>query len=101
QDIIYDKYTIPKGTILIPNEWSICRDPSLYHDGDAFDPSRFLDDKGNIKASPPDSHDDYLAFGHGRRICVGKSLAINTVLIAAAQLLWAFDFHGVEDQQGK
>ncbi|EJU00759.1 cytochrome P450, partial [Dacryopinax primogenitus] len=92
EDIVYDKFLIPKGTILIPNVWSICRDPALYQDGDTFDPSRFLDDRGNLKPSPADSHDDYLVFGHGRRVCVGKNLAVNMLLIAVAQLLWAFDF---------
>ncbi|EJU00760.1 cytochrome P450 [Dacryopinax primogenitus] len=100
EDIIYNNYLIPKGAVIIPNTWSICRDPSLYRDGDAFDPSRFLDEKGCIRKPPPDSHDDYLVFGHGRRICIGKSLAMNTLLIAVAQLLWAFDFHGVKGEQG-
>ncbi|EJU00745.1 cytochrome P450 [Dacryopinax primogenitus] len=101
EDIMYDKYLIPKGAILIANSWSIGRDPSMYPDGETFDPSRFLDEQGDIKPSSPDSHDNYPVFGHGRRICVGKTLAINTLLIAVARLLWAFEFEPVRDEHGQ
>ncbi|KZP01106.1 cytochrome P450 [Calocera viscosa TUFC12733] len=100
EDIIYGKYLIPKGAILVGDTWTLCRDPSLYSNGDAFDPSRFLDEKGRIKLSLPDAHDDYLAFGHGRRICIGKSIAINTLWITIAQLLWAFEFEKDRDEHG-
>ncbi|KZT54435.1 cytochrome P450 [Calocera cornea HHB12733] len=101
EDILYGEYLIPKGAILVSDTWSLSRDPSLYPNGDVFDPSRFLDEKGHVRHPPPDSHDDYLAFGHGRRICVGKSLAINTLWIAIAQLLWAFNFENERDEQGR
>ncbi|KZT61615.1 cytochrome P450 [Calocera cornea HHB12733] len=101
EDIIYKNYLIPKGAIISPVAWSICRDPSLYPNGDTFDPSRFLDEMGNIKRPAQHSHDDYLAFGHGRRICVGKNLAINTLWITIATLLWAFDFQLSVDEHGQ
>ncbi|KZP01122.1 cytochrome P450 [Calocera viscosa TUFC12733] len=101
EDIIYGQYLIPKGAILISNTWSICRDPSVYSNAEDFDPSRFLDGDGNIKRSRPDTHDDHLAFGHGRRMCVGKDFALNVVWITVAHLLWAFEFKKGRDQHGR
>ncbi|KZP01116.1 cytochrome P450 [Calocera viscosa TUFC12733] len=100
EDIIYEEYLIPKGAMLLPIAWSICHDPSVYPNGDTFDPSRFVDTAGNVKSPLPHTHEDYLAFGHGRRICIGKSLAINSLLISIAHLLWAFDFRKGVDEHG-
>lgn len=41
-------YTIPKGTVIIPNLWSVHRDPTVWEEPDDFNPSRFLDDQGNL-----------------------------------------------------
>ncbi|KZT54449.1 cytochrome P450 [Calocera cornea HHB12733] len=100
EDIVYDERLIPNGAIILGLAWSICRDPSVYSSGDNFDPTQFLDEHGNLRLSPPHTHDDYLAFGHGRRICVGKNLAISTLWITIANLLWAFDFKAGVDEYG-
>ncbi|KZP01105.1 cytochrome P450 [Calocera viscosa TUFC12733] len=100
EDFEYIGYTIPRGAIVVANVFEIARDPLLYADGDSFDPSRFIDDNGQLKQSSRDSKDDYLCFGHGRRICVGKDLAINALWISVAYLLWAFDFKRARDRHG-
>lgn len=41
-------YTIPKGTVILPNLWSVHRDPALWDDPDRFNPERFLDDNGKL-----------------------------------------------------
>jgi len=91
---------IPKGAIIITNLYEMGRDHRLYPDGDRFDPSRFIDEHGHIKQPERDSKDDYLCFGHGRRVCVGKALAINSLWITFAYLLWAFDFEKGFDANG-
>ncbi|EJU00719.1 cytochrome P450 [Dacryopinax primogenitus] len=88
----YSGYVIPKGAIILANIYAIARDPELYTNGDRFDPSRFIDENGHIKQPKRDSKDDYLCFGHGRRICLGKDFATNSLWITFAYLLWAFDF---------
>ncbi|KZT54436.1 cytochrome P450 [Calocera cornea HHB12733] len=100
EDIIYDGFLIPKGAVLMPNAWSLCRDPSVYPAGEAFDPSGFLDDNGNLRRPPLDTHDDYPVFGHGRRICVGRALAKNSLWISIACVLWAFDIEKGVDEHG-
>jgi len=100
EDFTYGDYLIPKGAVIFSNIWSICRDPLLYADGDAFDPSRFIDEAGRVKQAPKDVHDDYPTFGYGRRICIGKNLAIQSLWITISHLLWAFDFKKGYDGQG-
>ncbi|KZT56636.1 cytochrome P450, partial [Calocera cornea HHB12733] len=100
EDFQYGEYLIPKGAWIIDNLWSQGRDPALYTDPEAFNPSRFLDSEGNIKPGAPDSHDDFLGFGHGRRICPGQNLAINSLFITFAYLLWAFEFRKEKDADG-
>ncbi|KZT61614.1 cytochrome P450 [Calocera cornea HHB12733] len=100
EDIVYGDYLIPKGSIIFSNLWSIGRDPSVYPSGDAFKPSRFLTPSGSPIPPTANTHEDALAFGYGRRICVGKSVAMDTMWITVASLLWAFDFRPVMNEQG-
>ncbi|EJT98883.1 cytochrome P450 [Dacryopinax primogenitus] len=100
-DFVYEGYMIPKGTILIDNLWSQTRDASVYPDPEAFNPSRYLDQStGNLLPAAADTHDSLLAFGHGRRVCLGRDFALNNVFIACADLLWAFDFSWPIDEHG-
>lgn len=41
-------YTIPQGTVILPNLWSVHRDPTVWDDPDSFNPARFLDTEGNL-----------------------------------------------------
>ncbi len=41
-------YTIPKGTLLLSNIWGIHHDPDTFAKPYHFDPSRFLDSKGQL-----------------------------------------------------
>lgn len=41
-------YTIPKGTVVLPNLWSVHRDHTVWDDPDSFNPTRFLDTEGKL-----------------------------------------------------
>uniref|UniRef100_A0A7N9C9E2 Cytochrome P450 n=1 Tax=Macaca fascicularis TaxID=9541 RepID=A0A7N9C9E2_MACFA len=41
-------YTIPKGTLILPNLWSVHRDPAIWEKPEDFYPNRFLDDQGQL-----------------------------------------------------
>lgn len=46
--LVLQGYTIPKGTIILPNLWSIHRDPAIWEKPNDFYPNRFLDDQGQL-----------------------------------------------------
>ncbi|KAM9792781.1 LOW QUALITY PROTEIN: cytochrome P450 2U1 [Neosynchiropus ocellatus] len=41
-------YVIPQGTVVLPNLWSVHRDPTVWDDPDSFNPTRFLDAEGKL-----------------------------------------------------
>ncbi|KAG0707632.1 cytochrome P450 [Suillus ampliporus] len=76
------------GTTVYGNHWSICRDPEVYPEPEAFKPQRWIDDQGHLR-------DDLtnFGFGFGRRqayVCPGQYLANRSVFINALLILWAF-----------
>ncbi|KAF8903851.1 cytochrome P450 [Mucidula mucida] len=95
QDDWYEGQFIPKGTICIPNVVGMNRDPEVYgEDAHEFNPSRFLDESGRMKKMASDTRDEgHASFGFGRRICLGRYVANDTLFIYTATLLWAFTMH--------
>ncbi|KAK5899055.1 hypothetical protein CesoFtcFv8_008573 [Champsocephalus esox] len=80
-------YTIPKGTVIVPNLWSVHRDPALWDDPDSFNPGRFLDDEGKLLRK-----ECFIPFGIGRRVCMGEQLAKMELFLTVTILLQAFRF---------
>ncbi|KAK0637052.1 putative O-methylsterigmatocystin oxidoreductase [Bombardia bombarda] len=108
-DATYKDYVIPKGTILLGNTPFIHYDPSRYDEPFVFKPERYL---GFLKYSAEYANQgdpyqrDHFTFGVGRRICPGSRLAENSLDIAVANILWAFEVRpplgedGVEEVGG-
>ena len=46
--LVLQGFTIPKGTIILPNLWSVHRDPAIWEKPNDFYPDRFLDDQGQL-----------------------------------------------------
>jgi hypothetical protein len=42
EDDVYDSYFLEAGTMVHSNQWAIHRDPKLYPDPEAFNPTRWL-----------------------------------------------------------
>ncbi|KAM4595017.1 cytochrome P450 2U1 isoform 1-T1 [Fundulus diaphanus] len=80
-------YTIPKGTVIMPNLYSVHRDPSVWDDPGAFNPARFLDDEGKLLR-----REFFIPFGVGRRVCMGEQLAKMELFLTVTGLLQAFRF---------
>ncbi|XP_051561410.1 cytochrome P450 2U1-like isoform X2 [Myxocyprinus asiaticus] len=80
-------YTIPKGTVIIPNLWSVHRDPTVWENPDDFNPSRFLDEQGKLLRK-----DCFIPFGIGRRVCMGEQLAKMELFVMFSSLMQAFTF---------
>ncbi|VDC01482.1 unnamed protein product [Peniophora sp. CBMAI 1063] len=100
EDDMYGGYFIPKGSIIIANVWEMNRDPEVFgRDCDRFNPARYLDEKDQGLLDPPGTKDDgHFTYGFGRRVCVGKHVANNSLFIEIATCLWAFSFTNVDGQ---
>ncbi|KAF8066770.1 cytochrome P450 [Lyophyllum atratum] len=80
------EYFIPKGSIIFAVPWAIEHEEKRFVDRDRFEPARFLDAKGNLKADYETS-----AFGFGRRMCPGVPFAERSMWINIAIILWTFN----------
>ncbi|XP_052537734.1 cytochrome P450 2U1 [Tympanuchus pallidicinctus] len=80
-------YTIPKGSVIVPNLWSVHRDPNIWENPDDFQPTRFLDENGQIIKK-----EAFIPFGMGKRVCMGEQLAKMELFLIFASLMQSFTF---------
>ena len=98
----YEGMYIPKGTVCIANLWHCNRDRAVFgDDADEFRPERHLDENGGLLPGPFETNQaGHVTFGFGRRICVGKDLATESLFIAAVRILWATKLERTRDENG-
>ncbi|TFK88359.1 cytochrome P450 [Polyporus arcularius HHB13444] len=92
-DDMYEGNLIPKGATVIGNLYTILKDPDMFPEPEVFRPERFMETQDPRIADLP--------FGFGRRHCPGMHVAKQSVYIAVARILWAFDVEPVKDEGGK
>ncbi|XP_040148940.1 cytochrome P450 2U1 isoform X3 [Ictidomys tridecemlineatus] len=80
-------YTIPKGTLILPNLWSVHRDPTIWEKPEDFYPDRFLDDQGQLLKK-----EFFIPFGIGKRVCMGEQLAKMELFLMFVSLMQTFTF---------
>jgi cytochrome P450 len=99
----YEGMYIPKGTICIANVWHCNRDRAVFgEDADEFRPERHLDENGELLPGPFETYQaGHVTLGFGRRICVGKDLANESLFINTARILWAAKLERPQDENGK
>ncbi|KAH9021013.1 cytochrome P450 [Lactarius pseudohatsudake] len=98
----YEGMFIPKGTICLQNIRLLNFDPEVFGGNVAeFDPTRYLDEKGQVKTLIGGREEGHMSFGFGRRVCPGRYVAEGTLVIDLATLLWAMRFERPEGSQGE
>ncbi|KAF9058899.1 cytochrome P450 [Rhodocollybia butyracea] len=85
QDDIVLGACIPKGATVYGNIYTMMQDPNMFPNPSQFLPERF-DDKA--------LQNMVLPFGFGRRSCPGAHVALQSLFIVVARLLWTFDVVG-------
>ncbi|KAF9553649.1 cytochrome P450 [Agrocybe pediades] len=96
EDDCYKGYFLPKGALVLPNIWAMNHDEQKYAEPFNFRPERFIDDSGQLN---DDSR--ILAYGFGRRVCVGKYIASSTMWLIIASVLACFDIVKAKDEHGQ
>jgi cytochrome P450 len=99
----YEGMFIPKGTVCISNLWHCNHDRAVFgEDADEFRPERHLDERGESLPGPVETYQaGHVGFGFGRRICVGKDMANDSLFIDTVRMLWAAKLERARDENGK
>jgi cytochrome P450 len=69
-DDVFENYSYPKGTIIIPFFFGLHRNKSNWKKETSFLPQRFLDDNTLTKSK------NFFPFGAGPRMCIGNNFAM-------------------------
>ena len=104
EDDWYEGMFIPKGSMCLVNVGLCNQDPDIYgEDAALFDPSRHLTPDGTALAPcPQDTQDEgHVVYGFGKRRCVGRHVANDTMFIAFAVMLWAMQIVPAKDENGR
>ena len=85
------------------NLWQCHRDTAAYGpDAASFNPERFLDEHGKLIPGPVETHDDgQSTYGFGKRACIGKYAANDSLFIDMATVLWAVRLEHAHDENGE
>ncbi|KAM4618918.1 cytochrome P450 2F2-like [Polymixia lowei] len=85
-------YSIPRGTLIIPNLTSVLYEEGQWKFPHEFNPENFLDDQGEFVK--PEA---FMPFSAGPRMCLGEGLARMELFLIMVTLLRRFQFIWPED----
>ncbi|KAJ8320952.1 hypothetical protein KUTeg_002539 [Tegillarca granosa] len=85
-------YDIKKGSMILINVWNIHHDEEFYNKPFDFCPERFLGHDGQIEPADSPVRQSFLAFGIGKRACIGEVFAKNRIFLFLASMMQHFTF---------
>uniref|UniRef100_A0A673CA47 Cytochrome P450, family 1, subfamily C, polypeptide 1 n=1 Tax=Sphaeramia orbicularis TaxID=375764 RepID=A0A673CA47_9TELE len=88
-DVTIEGLHIPKDTVVFINQWSVNHDPLKWKDPHIFDPTRFLDENGDLDK---DITNNVMIFSTGKRRCIGNQIAKVEAFLFIAILLHQCSF---------
>ncbi|KAI1410884.1 cytochrome P450 [Hypoxylon sp. FL1857] len=85
QPLIIDGHTIPRGTLVGVNIYTLHHNAEYFPSPFTFRPERWLEENDIARAA-------FTPFSVGHRACAGRSLAYAETSLVLARTLWYFDF---------
>ncbi|KAL0346878.1 UNVERIFIED_CONTAM: cytochrome [Sesamum calycinum] len=92
EDIVTARLPYFNSTLVHVNAWAISKDPELWKDPFEFKPERFLEDERKFSLDLKGKDFGFIPFGAGRRGCPGITMALATLEITMANILYLFDW---------
>ena len=86
-DVILQEHKIPKNVPILFNLDSVLKDPDIFENPLLFNPDRFIEIDGKVFRPK-----EFIPFGIGRRICLGKTVAMMELFLFLAAMIKQFDF---------
>ncbi|XP_029986738.1 cytochrome P450 1A1 [Sphaeramia orbicularis] len=96
KDTSLNGFFIPKDTCVFVNQWQVNHDPELWKDPSSFNPDRFLSPDGTEVNKL--EGEKVIAFGMGKRRCIGEVIARNEVYLFLAIIIQKLHFHALPGQ---
>lgn len=96
-DTFLEGVRIPKGTLLSADVYTLQRDPSCWAFPSEFRPERWLD--GSNGPGTPFANDNQGAwrpFLVGPRVCLGREMALQSLRLTVAKIVYLFDLAEVD-----
>ncbi|XP_036969489.1 cytochrome P450 2J6-like [Acanthopagrus latus] len=94
KDTTLDKYTIPKGTMILPTLNSVLHDESMWETPHTFNPQHFLDQDGKFR-----KREAFMPFSAGKRVCLGEQLARMELFLFFTSVLQRFSLSAPPGEQ--
>lgn len=88
RDVIFQGYSLPKGTYIIPLLESVLHDKTQFEKPGSFYPEHFLDSEGQFVKNSA-----FMPFSAGKRVCAGETLAKMELFLFFTSLVQKFTFH--------
>lgn len=95
EDVQIGEWSLPKGSLVVMQNYAVHRDPRWFPEPEKFDPERFT--PAAFKAIPRGA---YFPFGLGPRTCIGSHFAMTEMTLITAMLLQRFELF-VPPEQAK
>eukprot|EP00924_Labyrinthula_sp_SR-Ha-C_P009179 augustus_masked-scaffold_2-processed-gene-15.38-mRNA-1 protein AED:0.06 eAED:0.13 QI:0/-1/0/1/-1/1/1/0/439 len=97
-DVLPDGNLIPRGTFIITDIYSMSRNNETWKVSEEFSPQRWLNKSRRVESF---NEGKFPVFTAGRRICIGKDLAVLEVKIFVACMILTFKWSLSQKEQQK
>ena len=87
-DTEFHGFTIPKGSMIMANHYSVHKNPKYWNDPEEFKPERFLSQDGQTVQRQQEA---FMPFSVGKRVCPGENLARDVLFLFLTGIFQRFD----------